>query len=180
MKSRTLLLIILIVLLGVGSFAATRFVVNRNYESHLGCNCDELCSYLKLDNRQIQSVSGIVNNYITKRVELRYKLWQTRSELLELLNNPDTNDQEVMAALDRFRDAQYELQRNTISYILGIRKHLTSEQREKLVGMLRRGLCALTSGPGGGKSKFQREYDMRGNAGGRDATGAGGRSVCPF
>jgi len=143
-KLQVILLVLSILALGFGSFAAT-----RAYYGQQACPVSELTAlqdYLQLSHNQRRSLSRFDSRYLDRREELRRRVWDARVEFLNVLRDPDSSASDAILALDRLRSAQRAMQVNTVSYIFQLRRHLTSQQREKLLGAMDRGMCALTGG----------------------------------
>jgi Spy/CpxP family protein refolding chaperone len=74
-------------------------------------------------------------------------VWQTRDELIAVLEDPKSTREQALDRAKRFCAAQQALQLNTVEYMVELRGHLTPAQKTKLAGMVGRGMCALTGGP---------------------------------
>lgn len=152
MKKGWLIFIGLLILLGIASYATTRAIREPGSPSN---NSPQgftmLQDYLGLTPQQRQKISDTDAEYADTRARLRDDVWQARDELRRILSNPDSTSREAVVAAEKLGEAQQQLQVNTIEYTYELRQHLTPAQREKLVSMMDRGICALAGGPGMGK-----------------------------
>lgn len=168
MKRRWLLAVLLAAVLGIGAYAATRFVQADQPQADPRCPCFAMLQqYLGLTAAQRDATAGIDERYGRERPVLRQELWDARDNLLSVLQDSNSTQQQAVAAAKQFGAAQQALQLNTISYAFELRKHLTPQQRAKMHGLLGRGMCAATCGAG------------LGGPGADGSKGGGACSVCP-
>ena len=120
---------------------------------------------------QREALAGIDTEFAKQRPALRQGLWQARDELLRVLKDPDSTRADAVAAVERFGAAQQALQRNTIEYVFELRRHLAPAQREKMIGVMGQGMCALTCGPGMGRGCGGQGRGSCGFGGGRGMRG---------
>ena len=147
MRKRWLVLIAVLVGLGAVSYAATRAIQSRQCPPAPPPGFGKLQSYLELTSDQRKAMAEVDEKYAKTRPELRRKLWEVGDELISVLHDPDSTLEQAKAAAKKFGAAQQEMQLNTLSYTYELRKHLTAEQREKLIGTMGRGMGALAGGP---------------------------------
>lgn len=149
MKKGWPLLIGLLLLLGIASYATTR--VLRQPEPPPATGLDGfvmLQDYLGLSQQQRQAIAAIDAESVQGRDKLRNDVWAARDDLRKILNDPSSTSAQAISAARRLGEAQQRLQVNTIEYTYELRKHLTPGQKEKLAATMDRGMCALMGGPG--------------------------------
>ena len=151
MKRGWLLLIGAFLVLGVASYATARYLSRGPVYPKPCPGMAMLQDYLELTPAQHEALAGIDTAFGKERPALRQELWQARDELLRVLREPDSTRTNVVAAVKRFSAAQQALQMDTVEYVFELRRHLTPAQREKMIGVMGQGMCALTCGPGMGK-----------------------------
>lgn len=156
MSRNTLILIGVLIVLGVGSFAATRLTLQSQpavSEAHVSFQA--LQDYLEMTPDQRGAMQGIDVQFSQVRPKLATEVLDARDDLLAALQNPDSTPQQALAATKRFCKAQEALQVNTVEYMVALRGHLNADQKDKLAGLVGRGMCALTGGlchgPGQGR-----------------------------
>jgi Spy/CpxP family protein refolding chaperone len=152
MKHKWIILLFGLLILSIASFAAARLVSGRMVQkSSAPCaGIAMLQDYLELMPDQRLAIADMDAKYRVSRPALRDRIWEARNELLGVLNDPDARKSDVLAAADNFNAAQQALQKNTIEYIFALREHLTPAQKQKLIGLMSRGICPLASQPGMG------------------------------
>ena len=148
MSKGLLAMIAALVVLGVGSFAATRLAVRGL------CNGVRapmafavLQDYLELSSQQRKALEEADARYASVRPALRDAVIEARDGLLNVLEDPKSDREEAVRAAKRFCRAQEALQLNTVEYMVELRGHLNASQKKKLAGLMGRGMCALTGGP---------------------------------
>jgi len=152
MRKRWAILIGISLVLAGSSFSATRLLSQarpRPLQSEPGLAM--LQDYLGLSPEQRGALADVDARYATARPALRDAVWHARDELMNALRDPDSTDEQVISALRQFGRAREEMAINTIGYILQVRRHLTAAQRSKLIGVMDRGICGITVGPGLGR-----------------------------
>ena len=151
MKRRWLVLVAILLAMGAASYAATR-LINRPPRVP-GAPCPgfaALQDYLDLTLDQRKALAEIDAQYAESRPLLRERFRQARDDLIAVLRDPNSTQGQATAAVKRFGAAQQAMQLNTVSYTFELRKHLTKAQKERMVGLMGRGMCAKSCGPGAG------------------------------
>ena len=152
MKKRWLILIAILLAMAAASYAAAR-LVSRPGVPPGGPPCPgfaALQDYLQLTPDQRTALAGVDARYGDSRPRLRDEFRQARDELVAVLHDPNSTEDQAIAAVKRFGTAQQAMQLNTVSYTFELRKHLTEEQKERMVGLIDRGMCVKSCGPGPG------------------------------
>lgn len=149
MNRNTLILVGVLIILGIGSFAATR--MGRRSPHCAGCEAPvafaALQDYLLLSNAQRSAMQEIDARFSVTRPKLSAETYDARDELLKALQNPDSTPEQTLAATRRFCRAQEALQLNTVEYMIELRAHLSPTQKTKMSDLIGRGMCSLTGGP---------------------------------
>ncbi len=147
MSRNTLILIGVLIVLGVGSFAATRLAIQGPCSlTGTPAAFAALQDYLELTPAQRTAMSAIDAHFAQTRPELKSDVIKARDELLRTIQNTQSTSEQTLEATRRFCRAQEALQVNTVAYMMALRGHLNPAQKEKLGGFLERGMCALTGG----------------------------------
>lgn len=140
----------LLVLVAAVAYGATKLVVRRTVATPPACPAfDVLQDYLGLTSEQRQKLAEVDARYATVRPQLRNRVWETRDELIATLQDPNSTRAQAVERARQFCAAQQAMQINTVEYMVELRERLTPPQREKLAGLIGRGMCALTGGPCG-------------------------------
>ncbi|MGI6296830.1 MAG: Spy/CpxP family protein refolding chaperone [Armatimonadota bacterium] len=153
MSRNTLILIGVLVVLGVGSFAATRLAVQGPCSiTGVPAAFAALQDYLELTPAQRTAMRATDRRFAEIRPELKSDVIEARDRLLATIQNTESTPEQTLQATRRFCRAQEALQVNTVEYMVALRGHLNKAQKEKLGGFVERGMCALTGGvcPGRG------------------------------
>jgi|GEM_PF-1221327 len=144
---RALVLVGLLVLMAAVAYGATRLAVRSARVQPPTCQAlATLEDYLAVTPDQREVMSGIDAKYAAIRPGLRDRVWQTRDELIATLKDPSSTREQAVEKAKEFSEAQEAMQTNTVEYVMELRQHLTPAQKQKLTGLLGRGMCALTGG----------------------------------
>ncbi len=145
---RVLAIVGLLVLIAAVSFGATRLAVRTTQVRPQTCQAlAALEDYLAVTPDQKKALAGIDVQFETQRPLLRDRVWQTRDDLIAVLEDPNSTRAQAVEKTRQFCAAQQAMQLNTVEYMVELRQHLTPAQRQKLTGLVGRGMCALTGGP---------------------------------
>lgn len=173
MKRGWLMLAMLFLLTAVGSFAAVKLVGTKPVPGSCPApGFAVLQDYLELTEEQRLALAAVDESFARERAELRERFVQARERLVEVLRDPDSTVDDALEAARIFGEAQQAMQTNTIRYTYELRKHLTPAQRERMVGTVCRGICAVTGGPCGVRGMGRRGACP---CSGADRPGRGGR-----
>ncbi|MCX8053864.1 MAG: periplasmic heavy metal sensor [Armatimonadetes bacterium] len=159
------LFIAVLVVLGCASYAASRLLAQVSpkwsgvsYYGHPDgyVSCGEpglamLQDYLRVTPDQRRKLSEIDRRFLKTRPVLRERVWEARDRFIAAIRDPNCTEDEIVSALRKLIQAREEMAVNTVSYILELRKHLTPNQQERLIGLVERGMCGLTGGTGCGR-----------------------------
>lgn len=151
MKKGWLIIVGLLLLLGIASYATTRVLRQPTPPCAATGGFPMLHDYLELTPEQREAIAVIDNQNAQTRDLLRSDVWEAREELRKVLQDSGSTSEQAVEAARKLGEAQQRLQVNTIEYTYELRKHLTPEQREKLAATMDRGICSLIAGPGMGK-----------------------------
>lgn len=158
----------LLILVAAVSYGATRLAVRGAGVQAAPCPAfAALQDYLGVTPDQQKQLAGINAQYGAVRPELRDRVWQTRDELIAALENPKSTRAQAVEKARQFCAAQQAMQMNSVEYMIELRQHLTPAQKQKLGGLVGRGMCALTGG-----------QCPRGMGGGMGGPGGGGNGLC--
>lgn len=162
---------------GTAALYVQRDVANRFLGRRFEPGIEALHDYLELTPAQRRAVSAASAELVKARRALRQRVWEARDHFVALMRDPNASEDEVLAALHQLTVAREEMARNTVSYLLELRSHLTPSQRSKLAELVERGMCSLDGGsgtcgaPGGGACGL----GILGNGGGRSRPAGGPR-----
>lgn len=147
MSKNTLVLIGVLVVLGVGSFAATRLAVQGPCSlTGTPAAFAALQDYLELTPAQRTAMRATDRHFAETRPKLKSDVIESRDALLRTIQDTQSSREQTLEATRRFCRAQEAMQVNTVEYMVALRGHLTKAQKEKLGGFVERGMCALTGG----------------------------------
>lgn len=176
MRKGLLVVIGALVVLGVGSFAATRLAVRGLCSgTKAPVAFAVLQDYLELTPQQRTALQEADADYASVRPALRDAVIEARDGLLKVLEDPKSDREATVSAAKRFCRAQEALQLNTVEYMVELREHLDASQKKKLAGLMGRGMCALTGGPCPGGMGLGRGRGMGGGQGAGLCDGQGWR-----
>ncbi len=151
MRKRWLILIAVLLAMGIASYAAARLATRPAGPQGAPCpGFAVLQDYLQLTPNQRLALAEVDAKYADSRPRLRDKFREARDELVAVLHDPNSTEDQAIAAVKRFGEAQQAMQLNTVSYTFELRKHLTKEQKEKMFGLIDRGMCGRSCGGGPG------------------------------
>mgnify|MGYP005841566115 CR=1 FL=1 len=152
MKRSWIFLVALFLLMAAASYAAARLISSRHPRApEAAPGFALLQDYLGVTDEQKRALADIDGKFARQRPELRDRMFEARANLVTVLQNPDSTVDQALRAAREFGEAQQAMQANTILYTYELRKHLTPQQREKMVRTMGRGICAMTGGPGMGR-----------------------------
>lgn len=168
MTKRYALLVLVVLLLGAGAFAASRLISGQpRLAQATPPGFGLVQDYLGLTPEQREKFAQVDARFGRERLQLRERIWQAREDVVEVLRDPASTREQALDAVDRLGEAQREMQRNTVEYLFELRRHLTSAQREKLIGTMGRGMCASACGLGAGRGMGAGGKGGRGQGRGR-------------
>lgn len=175
MKNKLNLLITLFLagFVGVGSFYITRSLEADNVYSARVC----MRNWLTFTDEQDKAIQQSDPDFDTEAAELSLAFISERQQLARLLDASRSTDEQITAQVERVIKANQALIRRVVTYILGIRRHLSPQQQQRLMHLCskiiqgRAGKRRLLGGTNGGSGK---QYFGQGN--GRDS-GRYGRSL---
>ncbi len=78
-------------------------------------------------------------NYESDAAQLTQQVRDAHARLTQTLHDPNTSDAEVQQILEDFLTLHKQLEMRTVDYVLNIRPTLGPEQRQRLIGLSRRG-----------------------------------------
>ena len=170
MRKRWLAVVGLLILVAAVSYGATRLAVrNARVQPPAPAAFAALQDYLEVTPDQQKQLAGVNEQYGAVRPELRDRVWQTRDELIAVMEDPKSTREQAVEKAKQFCSAQEAMQVNTVEYMIELRQHLTPAQKQKLGGLVGRGMCALTGG------QCPRGMGVGGSMGG---PGGGGNGFC--
>jgi Spy/CpxP family protein refolding chaperone len=178
---RALAIAILLILVVAVSYGATRLAVRTTRVRPATCQAlSALEDYLAVTPGQKQALAAVDAQFGAARPQLRDHVWQTRDELVATLEDPNSTRAQAVEKARQFCAAQKAMQLNTVEYMVELRQHLTPAQRQKLAGLVGRGMCTLTGGPCGrgmGRGMGNGMGGGMGGPGGRGNGFCGGRGM---
>jgi len=175
-KLRTVVILFLAGIVGVGSFYITRSLEADNVYSAQVC----MRNWLALTDEQEKVIQQSDPDFDTEAVELSLGFMSERQQLAHLLDVPNSTDEQITAQVERVIKANHALIRRVVTYILATRKHLSPQQQQPLMHLCsniiqgragRRRLLGATDGDSG-KQQFGRGKG-NGRRPGRYGTGLG-------
>jgi len=177
MKNKLSMVVILFLagVVGVVSFYITRSLEANNVYSTQVC----MRNWLAFTNEQDKAIRQSDPDFDTEAAELSLAFIAERQQLARLLDASRSTDEQITAQVERVIKANHTLIRHVVTYILGIRKHLSPQQQQRLMHLCgniiqgRAGKRRLLGGTNGGSGK---QYFGRGKGNGRDS-GRYGRSL---
>ncbi len=177
MKNKLSMVVILFLagFVGVGSFYITRSLEADNVYSAQVC----MRNWLAFTNEQDKAIQQSDPDFDTEAAELSLAFISERQQLARLLDASRSTDEQITAQVERVIKANQALIRRVVTYILGIKKHLSPQQQQRLMHLCskiiqgRAGKRRLLGGTNGGSGK---QYFGQGKGNGRDS-GRYGRSL---
>ena len=165
-KVRTVVILFLASVVGVGSFYITRSLEADNVYSAQIC----MRNWLALTDEQEKVIQQSDPDFDTEAAELSLAFMSERQQLARFLDVTNSTDEEITAQVERVIKANVALIRRVVTYILAIRKHLSPKQQQPLMHLCsniiqgRAGKRRLLGGTNGGSGK---QYFGRGKGNGR-------------
>lgn len=143
-NSKHLLIILIAVAFGTGSFVATyawppstspspspEAVGATNPCANLkDCKCIAL--WLRLSPEETEKMASEGASFFKERPKLESALYAERRKLADLFENEDVSDKDILEQVERVIAVNSSLERCVASYLVGLRHHLTDEQRGRL------------------------------------------------
>ena len=176
--------IILTLAAGIASFTITRgsaVTGTTAPENHMS-------NWLELSSAQNEAIQTSEPHFQQEAAELSEAFRQERQTLARLFDDAQSNDEQILAQVEKVISAHNELLRRVVGYILAVRNHLEANQKEKLLhlcGQIIRGrpargrLQAQSNGSVEGQHLGQGYQQRRGQGQGRGQGwrrgGGGGR-----
>ena len=135
---------VLAVLVGAGSFAATR-ALRPETAPVAPAGVDNLLDWLKVTPAQRDELGKHDSSFPADLNQLRDELTSERNALASALDNPKSPDELITARVEAVIAANAALERRITRYVLSVRDHLTAEQQQRLFSVCARG---VREGPG--------------------------------
>lgn len=162
MKRNWLSTIITAIVIAVASYAISGAIYARQQGAGLGPGMGQglppVISYLQLTTDQQQQVGPASDKFRADQQAACVEMRDARARLLDVLRKPSVTKPELDAALDSVSRAQAKMQRLVAEYLLEIKPALTSDQRDRLFGLVGQkfcgqgrcgaGMCPNNGGPG--------------------------------
>ena len=163
MKNRNWLSTVFVaVAVAVASYAVSGAIYARQQGAGPGMGMGQgllpVIGYLQLTPDQQQQVGPASDKFRADQQTACVEMRDARTRLLDVLRKPSVTKSELDAALDDVSRAQAKMQRLVAEYLLEIKPALTSDQRDRLFGLVGQkfcgqgqcgaGMCPLNGGPG--------------------------------
>ena len=151
---------------GVCSFYITRSLEADNVYSARVC----MRNWLDFTDEQDKAIQKSAPDFETEAADLSLGFISERQQLARLLDAPGSTDEEITKQVERVITANHALIKRVVTYILAIRKHLSSQQKKQLMQLSsniiqgRAGKMCLFGATNNGSGK---QHFGRGNGNGR-------------
>ena len=162
---RTVVILFLAGVVGVGSFYITRSLEADNVYSARVC----MRNWLAFTDEQDKAIQQSDPDFDTEAAEFSLSFISERQQLAHLLDAPGSPNEQITAQVERVITANHALIKRVVTYILSIRKHLSPQQQQPLMHLCsniiqgQAGKRRLLGGTNGGSGK---QYFGRGKGNG--------------
>jgi Spy/CpxP family protein refolding chaperone len=102
-----------------------------------GGRCSHFARQIGLPRDKAARFSRLFTNSSDEMLELRGRLQEARTELVELISVPTPDEKMVMAKVDEISAIQGELEKRLITRLLSVNAILQPEERERLMYLIR-------------------------------------------
>ncbi|MCP4709959.1 MAG: hypothetical protein GY869_15150 [Planctomycetes bacterium] len=125
---------ILIVLLVSCASGAGSFYVTRSIEEEKSIVPDQTVKqWLDLSEQQHQDLQQSVTDFHFTAADLAYDYQNERRNLVQLLSDSQITDQQILDQIETVIQANDQLFREVVGYVLSVRQYLTPQQHQRLM-----------------------------------------------
>ena len=165
-KLRTVVILFLAGVVGVGSFYITRSLEADNvYSAQVSMR-----NWLGFSDEQDKAIRQSDPDFDTEAAELSLAFIAERQQLARLLDASGSTDEQITAQVEKVIKANHTLIKHVITYMLAIRKHLPAQQQQPLMRLcsnIIQGRVGQGRLLGGGKGGYGKQQFGRGRGNGR-------------
>lgn len=123
----------------------------------VACKRQPLARWLQLSSRDAKAVEDADAGFSEDAAALSEQLRRERETLAEMLDAPDTPDDQVLQQVEAAIAAHNALERRVARYVLAVRATLSPQQQKRLMGLcangVRRACGRRRRGAGGGRGR---------------------------
>jgi Spy/CpxP family protein refolding chaperone len=94
-------------------------------------------SDINLDDRQVKAINDAIQKAQTKFLDMEWDMQSESQKLIQLLKARPTDENAVLAQVDRVLDREREIKKTQISLLVRIKNLLTDAQQNKLMELRR-------------------------------------------
>ncbi len=147
MKYKWLILIVLFIAVGAGTFGLCRYYCGKGQSSCCGmANCNMsccamepyLCKQLCLSPEQTKGLSELDKDFDAKKEAYEEKVDKDRQKISDLLDASRIDKKEVSRVIRVFNQDRSDLEIASLGHILKVQKLLKPDQKKQFVEMLKK------------------------------------------
>jgi Spy/CpxP family protein refolding chaperone len=135
-RRRAVFAVAIVAVVGLAAYAAT---VSTRLAAQPAAQTEDateaMASWLKVAPDQREQVASADPTFAAESKRIRGELANRKLALANLLDDPKTSDEQVLASLEEVIAASNTLERRTAQYLLSVRRHLTPEQQKQLLSL---------------------------------------------
>ncbi len=149
MRVPVVVLIVLTILVGAGAYFAADYWAGDNHPHPATMHDTSIHERLDLTPDQQRRIEQVHAKFRSKRIELRERHRDRRSELLELLQQQPPDRERISEKIEQISTIQKKMQQEAIEHILKVASELDASQRGRLFELLDEAMCpGAMMGPG--------------------------------